>query len=91
MPISYSVLTEHLLTGLCCSSCTVLLKLPSDSRPQLGTEGSFVCEIQAMPSLRPAYKILHFPAPKENGRDTDNTQRCSPAGMEQRSSDSFVV
>lgn len=33
--------------------------------------------------LQFALKILHLAVPKENGRDTDNTQGCSPAGKEQ--------
>lgn len=81
MPICYSVLKEHLLIDLC---CTILPKLQHSSWEQ---RGALSARCKQCLSVRSAYKILHLAAPKDNGRDTDNTQGCSPARKEQ----SFVV
>lgn len=77
MPISYSVLTEHLLIDLCCtrsahapsySNCTAI---PGHSWEQ---NGALSARSRQCHLVQSAYKILHLPAAKENGRDTDNIQ-----------------
>lgn len=58
-------------------SCTILLKLHSNSRHSWEQNGALSARSRQCHLVQSAYKILHLPAAQENGRDTDNTQEGS--------------